>query len=226
MTKQNFAAISVIIDESGSMLHLQQDTIGGFNSFLREQKELPGEAIFSLTKFNYAPTRVYDCVPLNDVAELNADVYRPTGGTALLDAVGDAIDRMGAQLSAMKEEERPSRVVVLIITDGHENSSSQFTNDKVREMIEHQQSKYSWEFLFIGANIDAFKAGTNLGVSALNSVQYTGSSYGTQVLYNSISSGLSRVRSGETKTGASILGTTSIEVDETLTRGTAPSNTK
>ena len=213
MTKQNFAAIAVVIDESGSMSRLQADTIGGFNTFLNEQKALPGDAILTLTKFNTQATTVYDCVPLKDVAELSTATYHPSGGTALLDALGMTIDNLGRRLSVMSEEERPSRVVVLVITDGEENSSREYANSKIKEMVEHQQSKYSWEFLFIGANVDAFAAGTSLGFSTQNSVRYTASATGTHRLYSEVSKGLASVRSGEVKTGDSILGTNSIETE-------------
>lgn len=195
MTKQNFTAIAVIIDASGSMAGLTNDTIGNFNSFLNDQKAIPGEAVFSLCTFNTACQMVHDFVPLHGVEELNNKTYRASGGTALLDAMGTTIDAMGAKLAAMPEHERPSKVIVLVITDGEENSSEIFTLEQIKDKVTHQHDKYSWEFVFIGANIDAIAAGTSLGIAACNSVAYTSDSRGTQQLYRSVSSNLGSYRS-------------------------------
>lgn len=196
--KENFISINAIIDRSGSMGHLTSDTIGGFNKFLSEQKAFPGEAVFTLCTFNDDYTLVHDFKKLNDVAELDNVSYRIGGGTALLDAVGTVIDRVGGKLFAMPEEERPSKVLFLIVTDGQENSSHRFTKAQVAGMIEHQTNKYNWEFIFMGANIDAVAEGTSLNVSARNSVNYMASSVGTQKLYADVTKGVSRMRAAPT----------------------------
>lgn len=218
MTRQNFASINVIIDESGSMEELASDTIGGFNAFLKEQKAYPGEAILTLAKFSSTVSYVYDCVNIKDAAPLTPETYRPTGGTALLDAVGDVIKSTGQKLAAMKEEDRPDKVVVLIITDGHENSSFRHTKEAIKAMIEHQRAKYSWNFVFIGADVDAFTAGVSLGVSANNSVRYTASARGTHQLYGSISASTNSFRAGQITLQDAYLGGNSVEVAQDDTK--------
>lgn len=195
--KENFTSITVILDKSGSMWHLASDTIGGFNQFLKEQKETPGEAILTLCTFDTDYHLIHECKALNDVPNLDDKTYVPNGGTALLDALGSTIDSVGKQLSSMKEEERPSKVVFLIITDGQENSSKHYTADKVREMVSHQQEKYNWSFVFMGANIDAFSEGTAIGISLNNTMNYSATQDGTRYLYNNVSHSLKNYRSSK-----------------------------
>lgn len=192
--KENLTAIAVIIDASGSMHSLTHDTIGSFNQFLTEQKAVPGEAIFSLCTFNDSYHLVHDFVTLSNVSELTIKTYSPSGGTALLDAMGTTIDNLGAKLAALPEEERASKVIVLVITDGHENASSRYTREQIREKVSHQQEKYSWSFVFLGANIDAFTAGTSMGFTRSNSVNYQATAAGTKVAYNAISSSMTSYR--------------------------------
>lgn len=196
MTKENFTSINVIIDQSGSMAPLSKDTIGGFNKFLAEQKDVPGDAELTLCLFSTDYRLVHDCVKLSNVPELNEQTYRPGGGTALLDAVGATIDNVGKKLANTSEEERPSKIIFLIITDGDENSSKVYHElDRVKNMVSHQRDKYKWEFVFMGANIDAVSAGTSLGVSAQNSVNYIASAAGTASLYKGVSKSMTRYRS-------------------------------
>lgn len=197
MTKPNFTSINVVMDASGSMQHLQLDTIGSFNQFLQEQKALPDQAVFSLTVFNTKPTVVHDFVELGVVPNLDPKTYAPSGGTALLDAMGTAIDKLGQKLAAMPEEERPSRVVFLITTDGQENASSEYSLEQIKSMVQHQQEAYSWLFVFMGANLDAFSTGTNLGVSGNNTLNYTPTAAGTRSLYNTISDSMRSYRSSK-----------------------------
>lgn len=197
MTKPNFTSINVIMDASGSMQPLQSDTIGSFNQFLQEQKELPDQAVFSLTVFNTKPTVVHDFVELASVPNLNPKIYAPSGGTALLDAMGTAIDKLGQRLAAMPEEERPSKQIILVITDGQENASSEYSLEQIKTMVKHQQEVYSWVFVFMGANIDAFSTGTGLGVAGNNTMNYTPTAAGTRNLYNTISDSMRSYRSSE-----------------------------
>lgn len=192
--KEDFTAIAVIMDASGSMATLTKDTIGSFNQFLAEQQALPGEAAFSLCTFNTDYRLVHDFVPLANVSQLTEKTYRPGGGTALLDAMGTTIDALGAKLAAMPEEDRASKVIVLVITDGEENSSKRFTLEQIKAKVTHQQDKYNWLFVFIGANIDAISAGISLGVTSANSVNYTPTSGGTRSLYSNISSNMGSYR--------------------------------
>ncbi len=194
MTKENFTSINVIIDASGSMSGLTHDTISSFNTFLKEQKAFPGEAVFTLCTFNTDYRLVHDFVKIAGVPDLDNVTYRPNGGTALLDAMGTTIDSVGKKLAAMPEEERPSKVIFLIITDGHENSSRNYEAAQIKSMVEHQKDVYSWEFVFMGANIDAIAAGTNLGISMQNTLNYVPSAAGTHDLYKSISSNMNTYR--------------------------------
>lgn len=195
MTKENFTSINVIVDASGSMSHLAHDTIGNFNTFLKEQKEFPGEAVFTLCTFNTDYRLPHDFVKIAGVPNLDAKTYIPQGGTALLDAMGTTIDSLGRKLAAMPEEERPSKVIFLIITDGHENSSKRYSAEQIKAMVEHQKDVYSWEFVFMGANIDAIATGTNLGISAQNTLNYAATAAGTHELYSTISSSMNTYRS-------------------------------
>lgn len=195
MTKENFTSINVIIDKSGSMGHLTEDTIGSFNTFLADQKTVPGEAVFTLCTFNTDYNLVHDFVKLGSVPDLNSKVYRPNGGTALLDAMGTTINAVGAKLAAMPEDERPSKVIFLIITDGQENSSHTFEAAQVKAMVEHQRDTYKWEFVFMGANIDSIAEGQALGISMNNSMNYEASAAGTRSLYNTVSDSLRSYRS-------------------------------
>lgn len=194
MTKPNFTSINVVLDKSGSMGSLTQDTIGSFNQFLTEQKEVPGEAAFTLCTFDDDYRLVHDFVKLGTVPNLDTKSYRPGGNTALLDALGSTIDTVGAKLAGMPEDERPEKVIFLVITDGEENSSHRFTKDQIKSKVEHQRDVYKWEFVFIGANIDAFHAGQSFGFSAQNSVGYNATKGGTHQLYSSISSNLRSYR--------------------------------
>lgn len=195
MTKENFTAIAVIADASSSMYPLAKETITNFNNFLNEQKENPAEAVFSLCVFSSKHNLVHDFVPLHSVEELTDQTYSCGGWTALLDAMGTTIDTLGTKLASMSEEERPSKVIVLVITDGEENASRRFTLDEIKAKVTHQREVYSWEFVFIGANIDAISTGTSMGFSAQNSVAYTPSAAGTGQLYRSVSSNLGSYRS-------------------------------
>lgn len=194
MTKENFTAINVIIDASGSMQHLTHDTIGSFNSFLQEQKVVPGEAVFTLCTFNTRYHLVHDFVKLASVPALDDKAYSPSGGTALLDAMGTTIDSVGAKLAAMPDHERPSKVIFLIITDGHENSSHTYSAEQIKEKVQHQKDVYSWEFVFMGANIDAIAAGAGLGIDVRNTLNYAATSAGTADLYRSVSSNMTSYR--------------------------------
>lgn len=194
MTKENFTSINVIIDASGSMSHLSHDTIGNFNTFLQEQKAFPGEAVFTLCTFNTDYRLPHDFVKIASVPSLDAKTYVPQGGTALLDAMGTTIDSVGRKLAKLSEDERPSKVIFLIITDGHENSSKRFDAGQIKSMVEHQKDVYNWEFVFMGANIDAIAAGTDLGISMQNTLNYAATPAGTQNLYKSISENMSTYR--------------------------------
>lgn len=210
MTQENLTAIVVILDGSGSMSSLKNDTIGSFNSFLKEQKAFPGEAIFTLCTFNTHHQLVHDFVKMSDVNDLSVATYHTEGGTALFDAIGSTIDNVGQKLAALPEERRPSKVLVLIQTDGEENSSCEYTRDRIKSMVEHQRETYNWEFIFVGANIDAFTAGTSLGISARNSVSYNATKGGTRSLYGAVSANTTSYRSSHSSLAPDFFGQTGI----------------
>ena len=154
--------ITMVIDRSGSMQSIRTDAEGGINSFIEQQKQEPGETLLTLVQFDTEYEFVHSGVP---VKQIPAFTLVPRGSTALLDAVGRAINETGARLAAMAESQRPALVVFVIVTDGAENSSREFTRDQIRTMVEHQQSAYKWQFTFLAANQDAFAAGGSMGIA-------------------------------------------------------------
>ena len=183
----NLTEIVFVIDESGSMFDLTADTIGGFNSMIRQQKGEPGEAKITTVLFNSSYRILHDAIDIQNVSELDGHTYRPAGCTALLDTLGGMINRVGVRLAATPENERPGKVLFVIITDGYENASHNFTKKQVREMIEHQTSKYSWQFMFLGANMDAVSEAASYGIASDWAATYAATSIGTDALYNTIS---------------------------------------
>ena len=163
---ENLTEIVAILDRSGSMIDLTNDTIGGFNTFLKEQQEVTGDAIISTVLFNDSYKLLHDRVDIKKVKPITKKDYIAQGSTALLDAMGKTINDIGLKLSNAAESERPGKVIFFIITDGEENSSEEYSNEKVKEMVELQKNTYSWEFIFIGANIDSFSAAASMGISA------------------------------------------------------------
>lgn len=184
--KSDLTEIVFILDRSGSMSGLEGDTIGGYNSFLKTQREVEGEAKVTTVLFDDKYMKLHDRVDINNVNPITEKEYFARGTTALLDAVGKTIIDIGVNLRDTPEEEIPSKVIFVIITDGHENASKEFTYKKVKEMISHQQSKYSWEFIFLGANIDAVKEAGNLGIRASRAANYMADAQGTGVVYSSL----------------------------------------
>jgi hypothetical protein len=181
MTNPNKTSITVILDKSGSMQSCRTDTIGGYNTFIEGQKALPGECEITLVQFNEISEFTYKSQNIKDLQPLEADQYRPLGNTALLDAVGKAINGKGAEFAAMNEEDRPSKVIFVIITDGQENCSEAFTQATIKEMVEHQKSVYSWDFTFLGANIDTFAVADSIGIVAGKSLSFSSTSRGGSV---------------------------------------------
>jgi uncharacterized protein YegL len=154
--------ITMVIDRSGSMQSIQSDAEGGINSFIEQQKQEPGEANVTLVQFDMDYEFVHSGVPIKQVPAFK---LIPRGSTALLDAVGRAINETGARLASVDESQRPGLVVFVIVTDGAENSSREFTREQIRKMVEHQQSAYKWQFTFLAANQDAFAAGGSMGIA-------------------------------------------------------------
>ena len=182
--RENLTEMVFVLDRSGSMSGLAADTIGGFNELIEKQKKIEGDAYVTTVLFDHEYEVLHDHVALEEVAPLTDKEYFARGSTALLDAVGRTIDAVGARLAATAEEERPEHVVFVITTDGMENSSREYTAQRVRGMIEHQQQKYSWQFVFLGANMDAVSEARNLGISAKYAADFTPSHSGVRKMYS------------------------------------------
>lgn len=183
----NLTEILFILDRSGSMKGIAAATRESFNRFVEEQLTEEGEARLSLLLFNRSHDMVLESVPLNDVAPLTRETYVPNGGTALLDAVGLGIDRLGKRLAAMPESERPGTVIVAILTDGEENASQQCTWDEIQSKIRHQTEVYKWNFLFLGANQDAIATAAQVGIDPLNAAGWVSDQFGIHATSSSFS---------------------------------------
>jgi hypothetical protein len=186
--KDGLIDITFVLDRSGSMSSCKDDTIGGFNSYISSQKDLKeGQVLFTLVQFDHEYDVVHRAKKVSDIPELNLMTFYPRGNTALLDAIGRSIEEAGQRFSKMKEEDKPEKVIFVILTDGQENSSKEYNIKQINEMISHQQSKYSWEFIFLGANQDAISTGCSLGISVGKSMTYSQTSIGTKAVFDSIS---------------------------------------
>ena len=183
-----------ILDRSGSMSGLEKDTIGGFNSMLEKQRKEPGDAVVSTVLFDNEIEVIHDRVVIADVPNLTDKEYFVRGCTALLDAVGGAIHHIGNVHKYARKEDVPEKTLFIITTDGMENASRHYTYDKVRHMIERQKEKYGWEFLFLGANIDAVETARHFGIGADRAVNYHSDREGTQLNYEVLSEAVSAVR--------------------------------
>lgn len=185
--KENLTEIVFILDESGSMMRSQQSVIDGFNEMLQSQKAECGEAVLTTVCFSNYHRCIHDNVDIRNVCELTEKDYHPHGMTALYDTLGKYINKIGERLSITPEENRPSKVLFIITTDGAENHSQEFDRETILQMIEHQQEVYSWEFIFMGANIDAFESARDIGISTHNAHQFTADDMGVKMCYQEIS---------------------------------------
>ena len=163
--KKNCTELVVILDRSGSMSGLEADTIGGYNSMLERQKETKGQVLVSTVLFDHESQVLYDRIPLNKMKPMTEKEYYVRGSTALLDAVGGAIHHMGNVHKYARKEDVPEKTIFVITTDGLENASRRYTYQRVKQMVERQKEKYGWEFLFLGANIDAIATAAKFGIS-------------------------------------------------------------
>ncbi|MCD8005495.1 MAG: VWA domain-containing protein [Oscillospiraceae bacterium] len=181
--KKNLTEIVFILDRSGSMSGLEEDTIGGFNSMIEKQKKAEGEALVSTVLFDNTSEVIHDRANLHDIRPMTRDDYYVKGCTALLDAIGDAIHHIGNIHKYARPEDVPEHTIFVITTDGMENASRRYGSDKVKRMIERQKEKYGWEFLFLGANIDAVETARKFGIGADRAVKYHSDHKGTQLNY-------------------------------------------
>lgn len=185
----NLTELVVIMDRSGSMWPLAGDTINGFNSLIEKQKaDTNGDVHVTVVLFDTRFNVLYDCVDIKEIPKMTSKDYFPSGGTALLDAVGSTITSVGKRLADTPEEERPANVMFVITTDGYENSSKEYDQKQIADMIEHQKTKYSWTFMFLGANIDAENVGKSYNINYAKT--YTASSVGTKSVFRSVDSAL------------------------------------
>jgi len=199
MTNKDLTEMVFILDRSGSMSPVIDESIEGFNSMVEKQKLEPGRANVSLAIFDNEYNLIYDGENINNIDKLNNSTFFARGLTALLDAVGKTINTVGQRLSSINEEYRPSKVIVAIMTDGLENSSREFSRDKIKEMVETQTDKFKWEFIFLGANMDAIGEGNAIGVK--RSFNYSGGVGGQSVATQGLSDAVASYRS----TGSSAL---------------------
>jgi len=176
--KKNLTEIVFILDRSGSMSGLETDTIGGFNAMLEKQKSGEGEVLFSTVLFDTETEVIHDRQDIKTMKPLTEKEYYVRGCTALLDTVGDAIHHIGNVHKYAREEDRPENTLFVITTDGMENSSRRYRYDDVKSMIERQKTKYGWEFIFLGANIDAAKEAGRIGINARSAVDFHGDAAG------------------------------------------------
>lgn len=192
--KENLTELVFIIDRSGSMGGLESDTIGGFNSMIKKQQKEEGEALVSTVLFDDQTEVLYDRVSIGKIPTMTDKEYYVRGCTALLDAVGGAIHHIGNIHKYAREEDRPAKTLFIITTDGLENASREYSYDKVKKMIERQKEKYHWEFLFLGANIDAIDVAGRMGISAGSAVNYECDAEGTALNYTVLEKAVSRAR--------------------------------
>ena len=194
--KNNITELVFILDRSGSMSGLEGDTIGGFNSLIEKQREQEGECFVSVVLFDNESEVLYDRVKLTDVRKMTRDDYTVRGCTALIDAIGGAIHHIGNIHKYARPEDVPEHTMFVIMTDGMENASRRYSSDKVKQMIQHEKEKYGWEFLFIGANIDAVQTAGRFGIGANRAVNYHADSRGTGVVYEAVNLTVGNMRGG------------------------------
>lgn len=192
--RKNLTEIVFILDRSGSMSGLEGDTIGGFNSMIEKQKNAEGEALISTVLFDNISEVIHDRVSVQDIKPMTREDYTVRGCTALLDAIGGAIQHIGNVHKYARAEDVPEHTLFVITTDGMENASHRYSSEKVKKMIERQKEKYGWEFLFLGANIDAVETARHFGISEDRAVNYHSDSEGTQLNYEVLSEAICSVR--------------------------------
>ena len=195
--KKELTEIVFILDRSGSMSGLESDTIGGYNAMLEKQKTAPGQAIVSTALFDDHCEVLHDRLDIKTVVPMSDKEYFVRGCTALLDAVGGAIHHNGNIHKYAREEDRPEKTLFIITTDGMENASRRYNYDRVKMMIERQKEKYGWEFIFLGANIDAVEVADRFGISADRAANYHADSEGTQLNYEVVSEAICSLRASK-----------------------------
>ena len=192
--KKNLTEMVFILDKSGSMSGLEADTIGGFNGMIEKQKKEAGEALVSTVLFSNESTVLHDRVDLRKIEPMTDQQYFVGGCTALIDAIGGAIHHIGNVHKYAREEDRPEHTVFIITTDGMENASRRYTSDQVKAMVKRQKEKYGWEFLFLGANIDAVETAAHFGIDEDRAVTFYNDAQGQALNYSEVSEAVRTVR--------------------------------
>ena len=192
--KKNLTELVFILDRSGSMAGLENDTIGGFNSMIAKQRKEPGEAYVSTILFDNHREVIHDRVDIHKIHPMTQEQYYVRGSTALLDAIGNSIRHIANVHKYAREEDRPEKTLFIITTDGMENASHEYSYERVRQMIEHEKEKHGWEFIFLGANIDAAKEAARFGIDESRAANYHADSKGTAVIYEAMSEAVCNVR--------------------------------
>jgi uncharacterized protein YegL len=194
MTKKNYTHIGFVMDRSGSMSSMASEASAAFNRFVEEQREVEGEATFTFVDFDNEYNVIHDFVPLEEVGTYNLE---PRSMTALLDAIGRTINEIGSRLGLMAEDERPDKVVIAILTDGHENASQEFTRDQIVAMVQEHETKYDWTFIYLGANQDAFTTAQSMGLSIGNAVNFAATGVGAGSGISSVHKAIKSYRSAD-----------------------------
>lgn len=195
--KNDLTELVFILDKSGSMSGLEQDTIGGFNSLIEKQKKEPGEAIVSTILFNDDITVIHDRVNINSISKITDKEYHVFGCTALLDAVGNTLTHIKNIQNNLDEANKPSKTLIIIITDGMENSSQEYSYSKVKGLIDELKEKNNYEFIFMGANIDSEEEASKLGIDKDKAVSYNNDSTGIEINYCALDNAIKGIRTGK-----------------------------
>lgn len=195
--KNNITELVFILDRSGSMSGLESDTIGGFNAMIQKQRKEDGECYVSTVLFDDYSEVLHDRVKLSEIRPMTDNEYTVRGCTALIDALGGAIHHIGNVHKYARPEDVPAHTLFIITTDGMENSSHKYTSERVKQMIQRQKEKYGWEFLFIGANIDAVETAAKYGIDSNRAVNYNADKEGTKILFKSVSKAVCSMRQSE-----------------------------
>lgn len=195
--KKNLTEIVFILDKSGSMAGLEADTIGGYNSMLKKHQKAEGEAIVTTVLFNHQYELLHDRINIRGIAPMTEKDYEVGGTTALLDAIGSTIQKIVNVQKRTSVEERAEKVLFVITTDGMENASCEYTAEKIKRMIQHQKEKFGWQFIFLGANIDAVSTAARFGIDEDFAVDYHADQVGTQVSYEAINEAVLNLRGGK-----------------------------
>lgn len=194
MTNPNYTHLAMVVDRSGSMQGMAAEANAAIRELLKAQAEEPGEILVDITTFDGDIEYPYVGV---DPLDVEGDVIEPRGTTALLDALGRTINLLGSRLAKLEEDERPAHVIFVVVTDGHENASQEYSRAQIKAMITEQTDKWGWTFMYLAANVDAFATGGDMGFAKGSTISYAGTGLGTQSVYGAASRSVSNIRAGQ-----------------------------